>query len=57
MFNGEVPADFNWKEYSVMRIPVDKLPDGFMDTGQVAEQSYYTFWYIQYGVWRLFYDR
>ena len=36
VFNGEVPSDFNWKEYSVMRIPVDKLPDGFMDAGQVA---------------------
>jgi len=36
VFNGEVPGDFNWKEYSVMRIPVDKLPDGFMDSGQVA---------------------
>ena len=31
VFNGEVPQDFDWREYSVMRIPVDKLPDGFMD--------------------------
>ena len=36
VFNGEVPADFDWREYSVMRIPVNKLPDGFMDAGQVG---------------------
>ena len=36
VFNGEVPQDFDWKEYSVMRIPVNKLPDGFMDSGQVG---------------------
>ena len=36
VFNGEVPQDFDWREYSVMRIPVDKLPDGFMDAGQVG---------------------
>jgi hypothetical protein len=36
VFNGEVPADFDWSEYSVIRIPVNKLPDGFMDAGQVG---------------------
>ena len=36
VFGGSVPADFDWREYSVTRIPVDKLPDGFMDSGQVA---------------------
>ena len=36
VFNGEVPQDFDWREYSVMRIPVNRLPDGFMDAGQVG---------------------
>jgi hypothetical protein len=36
VFGGEVPEDFDWTEYSIIRMPVDKLPDGFMDAGQVA---------------------
>jgi len=36
VFGEEPPPEFDWKEYSVIRLPVDKLPDGFMDDGQVA---------------------
>jgi hypothetical protein len=36
VFGGEVPPDFDYSKYSVTRIPVDKLPDGFMDSGQVG---------------------
>jgi hypothetical protein len=36
VFGGSVPDDFDWTEYSVIRMPVDKLPDGFMDSGQIA---------------------
>lgn len=36
IFGGEVPKDFDWTEYSVIRIPVEKLPDGFMDSGQIG---------------------
>ena len=36
VFGGEVPEDFDWSEYSVIRMPVDQLPDGFMDEGQIA---------------------
>jgi hypothetical protein len=36
VFGGSVPEDFDWTEYSVSRIPVTKLPEGFMDSGQVA---------------------
>ena len=36
IFSGPVPSDFDWTEYSVTRIPVGKLPDGFMDSGQIA---------------------
>ena len=36
VFGEEPPPEFDWTEYSVIRLPVDKLPDGFMDDGQVA---------------------
>lgn len=36
VFNGSVPLDFDWTNYSCTRIPVDKLPLGFMDAGQVG---------------------
>jgi len=39
IFGGEVPGDFDWTEYSIIRMPVDKLPDGFMDSGQVARSK------------------
>lgn len=36
VFGGEVPPNFDYSQYSVSRIPVDKLPDGFMDSGQIG---------------------
>jgi len=36
IFNGEVPNDFNWQEYAIYRIPVELLPNGFMDEGQIS---------------------
>jgi hypothetical protein len=40
VFNGEdVPASFNWKDYSIIRIPVDLVPAGFMDEGQIARSK------------------
>jgi len=36
VFGGTVPEDFDWKEYSIVRMPVETLPNGFMDNGQVA---------------------
>ena len=36
VFGGDVPASFDWTEYSVIRMPVEKLPEGFMDGGQIA---------------------
>ena len=36
IFGEEVPNEFDWTEYSVIRMPVETLPDGFMDEGQVA---------------------
>lgn len=40
VFNGEdVPASFNWSDYSIIRIPVDLVPRGFMDEGQIARSK------------------
>jgi hypothetical protein len=36
---GNVPKDFMWDEYSVIRIPYELLPDGFMDAAQVARSK------------------
>lgn len=37
IFKGEVPDKFNWKDYSVIRVPVNALPPGFMDQKQIAQ--------------------
>jgi intein/homing endonuclease len=37
IFKGDVPAGFNWKDYSVIRLPVALLPPGFMDEKQIAQ--------------------
>ena len=40
VFAGEdPPKDFDWKEYSVIRIPYELLPEGFMDASQVARSK------------------
>jgi hypothetical protein len=40
VFGGEdPPKDFDWKEYSVIRIPYELLPEGFMDAAQVARSK------------------
>ena len=36
IFGGEVPDKFDWKDYSILRIPVELLPDGFMDSKHIA---------------------
>lgn len=36
IFQGEVPENFNWEDYSVIRIPYEMIPKGFMDDRQVA---------------------
>jgi len=36
IFKGEVPENFNWKDYSIIRIPYELIPKGFMDDRQVA---------------------
>lgn len=39
IFKGEIPDYFNWKDYSIMRIPYNLLPYGFMDQGQLARSK------------------
>lgn len=40
VFGGEnPPKDFNWKDYSIIRIPYELLPLGFMDASQVARSK------------------
>ena len=40
VFKGEDPPDsFKWDDYSVMRVPVDLVPRGFMDEGQIARSK------------------
>jgi hypothetical protein len=40
VFNGEeIPPSFKWDDYSIIRIPVDLVPRGFMDEGQIARSK------------------
>ena len=36
LFKGDVPDNFNWKDYSIIRVPYELIPKGFMDDKQVG---------------------
>jgi hypothetical protein len=36
IFKGEVPDSFNWRDYSIIRVPYELIPKGFMDDKQVS---------------------
>jgi len=36
IFDGPVPEGFDWRDFSIIRIPVDMLPRGFMDEKQIS---------------------
>jgi hypothetical protein len=36
IFKGEVPDSFNWKDYSIVRMPYELIPKGFMDDKQIS---------------------
>lgn len=36
LFKGEVPDNFNWRDYSIIRMPYELIPKGFMDDKQVS---------------------
>lgn len=35
IFDGEMPDHFSWKDYSIIRIPYELIPAGFMDDKQI----------------------
>jgi hypothetical protein len=35
----DVPEDFDWRDYSIIRIPYELVPRGFMDEAQVARSK------------------
>lgn len=35
----DIPEDFNWKDYSIIRLPYELVPKGFMDAAQVARSK------------------
>lgn len=37
IFGGKIPTHFNWKDFCVIRIPAERLPNGFMDAKQLAQ--------------------
>lgn len=39
VFGEDPPKDFNWRDYSIIRIPYELLPEGFMDASQVARSK------------------
>ena len=39
IFGEEPPKDFDWKDYSIIRVPYELLPEGFMDASQVARSK------------------
>lgn len=40
LFGGEPPPkEFDWQQYSIIRLPYELLPDGFMDAAQVARSK------------------
>jgi hypothetical protein len=40
VFGGEIPPEtFNWRQYSIIRLPYELLPPGFMDADQVARSK------------------
>lgn len=37
IYEGDVPAKLNWKDFSVIRVPYTVLPEGFMDEKHIAK--------------------
>lgn len=39
IFGGDPPENFDWTQYSIIRMPYELLPKGFMDADQVARSK------------------
>lgn len=37
IFQGEIPRDFDWRDFSILRLPYELLPRGFMDDRMVSQ--------------------
>lgn len=52
LFPEGIPQEFNWRNYSVIRIPFELIPDGFMDKEHVARSratSHEAMYMMEYG--------
>lgn len=52
LFNGEVPPNFDWKNYCIIRIPIELLQEGYMDEAIVARAKatvHSTIYGMEYG--------
>lgn len=39
LFHGEIPPKFDYRDFSIIRLPVELLPEGFMDEKHVARSK------------------
>lgn len=37
IFKGETPEKFNWKDFSIIRVPANMLPEGYMDDRHISK--------------------
>ena len=37
--DGIIPEGFNWRDYAIIRMPVEAMPDGFMDKATIARSK------------------
>lgn len=37
LFEGDIPPGFNWRDFSIIRLPYFKLPRGFLDDVQISQ--------------------
>lgn len=39
IFQGYVPPAFSWKDFSILRLPIELVPEGFMDEKSIAKSK------------------
>ncbi len=52
IFLGEVPDNFDWTQFSILRVPWQKIPPGFMDETQITQAKatiHRTLYQMEYG--------
>lgn len=51
VFGGQVPDDFDWRDYAIIRVPYDLIPAGYMDEKTLAKNKatlHRSKWFIEY---------